>query len=167
MAIIWITGFSGSGKTTVAKIVQKELKTKGVVSILLDGDELREVLNLTSQYAYEERKKIAYKYARLAKLISDQGIIVIVSTISMFEELREWNRNANANYLEIYLKTSKEERVKRDPKELYSSQALDMVSENSTYEEPQNPDLVFDDKYQFSAERIVERILETFYKMEN
>lgn len=164
--IIWITGFSGSGKTTVAKLLQEKLKNKGIVSILLDGDEIREALDLRKQYSYEERKKIAYKYARLAKLISDQGIIVIVSTISMFEEVRQWNRNANSNYLEIYLKTSKEERVKRDPKKLYSSQTLDMASENSTYEEPQNPDLVFDDKYQLSAERIVERILEIFYKME-
>ena len=137
------------------------------MSIILDGDEVREALSLKSQYSYEERKKIAYKYARLAKLISDQGIIVIVATISMFEEIREWNRNVNANYLEIYLKTSKEERVKRDPKKLYSSQTMDMASENSIYEEPQDPDLVFDDKYQLSAERIVERILETFYKMEN
>lgn len=164
MAIIWITGFSGSGKTTVAKLLQEELKTKGVISVLLDGDELREALDLPKQYSYEERKKIAYKYAKLSKLISDQGIIVIVSTISMFEEVRQWNRNANANYLEIYLKTSKEERVKRDPKKLYSSQTLDMASENSTYEEPQNPDLVFDDKYQLSAERIVERILDKLTK---
>jgi adenylylsulfate kinase len=167
MAIIWITGFSGSGKTTVAKRLQKELKNNCILSVLLDGDELRGALDLTKQYSYEERKKIAYKYANLSKLISDQGIIVIVATISMFEEVRQWNRNANSNYIEIYLKTSKEERLKRDSKKLYASQALDMASENSVYEEPQNPDLVFDHIHQLSTECIVERILETFYKMEN
>lgn len=154
--IIWITGFSGAGKTTVAKVLQKKLQQENISTVLLDGDELRESLGFVSHYSCEERKELAYKYAKLAKLISGQGVLVIVATISMFEEVRLWNRTNDSKYIEVYLKVSKEERKRRDPKKLYLSQKICMVPESDVYEEPKNSDLVFDEEY--SLEEIVIKI---------
>jgi adenylylsulfate kinase len=159
MAVIWITGFSGAGKTTVAEILQQRLRDNNIISIFLDGDKIREVLGLTSQYSYEERKEISYKYAKLAKLISDQNVVTIVATISMFEEVRQWNRSNNLNYLEVYLKVSEEVRKSRDPKELYSKASEIMVHSKDNYEEPQRPDLIFEHDESLTPKHIVESIL--------
>ena len=155
--LVWITGLSGSGKTTISKLLQKKLKINKINALLLDGDEIREAMNYTQNYSWEDRKKIAFNYAKLAKLFSDQGFYVIVSTISMFEEVRRWNRQNNSNYLEIYLNISKQERERRDPKKLYLSNQ-DLVDINHSYEEPQNPDMVFDSEQNLSSEEIVEKI---------
>jgi cytidine diphosphoramidate kinase len=156
--IIWITGFSGAGKTTIAKKLQENLKSVNKQSILLDGDEVRKALNLTSHYAAEDRRKIAYAYAKLAKVISDQGHCVIVATISMFEEIRKWNRTNNKNYLEIYIKVSEAERKNRDPKKLYTTVAQSMVDTKNRYEEPNSPDLVFNNEKKMTVQHIVNEI---------
>ncbi len=157
MVLTWITGFSGAGKTTVAKHLQKNLHIVNIKSILLDGDEIRSALTLVTNYSFEERKKIAFSYSRLAKLLTDQGFYVIVATISMFEEVRQWNRQNNPNYFEVYLKVSEEIRLKRDLKGLYSS-CKDFVINNENYEEPQCPDLIFDAEQKHDPKDIAEMI---------
>ncbi|MDR0661906.1 MAG: adenylyl-sulfate kinase [Holosporales bacterium] len=140
--VVWITGFSGAGKTTLAQAVQRSLKEKkGDVSILLDGDAMRRILKTEWELSYEGRKRLAYIYARLAQALSEQGFLVLVATISMFEEVRAWSRQHNAHYLEVYLRIGEAERRRRDPKGLYK-QNQSMV--DASYEEPQHPDLCFD-----------------------
>ena len=141
--VIWITGLSGAGKTTLAIQLQQDLKASGHCPILLDGDALREALVNENTYSIQARKDLAFRYAKLAKLLSDQGFIVIVATISMFEDVRLWNRSNNKKYLEVYLKIPHVVRQGRDPKKLYANKA-DMVEFEKGFEEPQNPDLVFD-----------------------
>lgn len=155
--VVWITGLSGAGKTTVASLLQESLKTRNLRPILLDGDEVRNVLSLTENYSWDERKKIAFIYAKFAKLLADQGFWVLVASISMFEEVRQWNRRNNKGYFEIYLKLSERDRMVRDFKGLYSTNQ-EMVQINEFYEEPQNPDLVFDSYQGLSPEKIVEEI---------
>jgi adenylylsulfate kinase len=141
--VVWITGFSGAGKTTLAQAVQRYLKErKGGAPILLDGDVMRRILKTEWELSYEGRKRLAYIYARLAQALSEeQGFLVLVATISMFEEVRAWSRQHNARYLEVYLRIGEEERRRRDPKGLYK-QNQSMV--DASYEEPQHPDLCFD-----------------------
>ncbi|MDX1838009.1 adenylyl-sulfate kinase [Legionella taurinensis] len=164
MALIWITGFSGAGKTTVAKILQEKMTAAGSHAVLLDGDELRKALGYTQQYSRDERKQIAFKYAHLASLIAKQGIDVIVATISMFEEVRTWNRQNNASYFEVYIKVSEQERRARDPKKLYAS-GQDLVSEQSLYEEPQNPDVTFDEERKLSPEDMATIIQQSIFEL--
>jgi adenylylsulfate kinase len=83
--VVWITGFSGAGKTTLAHAVRKRLSSAGIHPLLLDGDEVRAVLGAESGVFHEERKRLARIYSRLARLLSDQGFLVIVATISMFK----------------------------------------------------------------------------------
>ncbi|MDR1267119.1 MAG: adenylyl-sulfate kinase [Holosporales bacterium] len=142
--VIWITGFSGAGKTTLARAVDRHLREKRQASpILLDGDEMRRILRTEWELSYEGRRKLAEIYARLARSLSEQGFIVLVATISMFEAVRQWNRQNNAQYLEVYLRISEEERRHRDPKGLYK-QRQSMV--DLSYEEPLHPDLCFDNR---------------------
>lgn len=160
--VIWITGLSGAGKTTVAKQVQERLlQQTGIKGVLIDGDEMRAALGKTSTYTKEERLELAYTYGRLSKLLSDQGFTVIVATISMFEEVRQWNRSHIKNYIETYLKVSPEERARRDPKNLYAS-GKDMVSESLDYQEPSCPDLIFEGSQGFSAGEIATQIINYF-----
>jgi adenylylsulfate kinase-like enzyme len=156
--IIWITGFSGAGKTTIAKLLQQQMNIHQLNPILLDGDEVRLALDISHDYSAEERKKMAFRYARLGKLLSDQDLYVIISTISMFEDVRQWNRLNNTRYLEIYLKVSAEERKERDPKKLYASNAR-MVGIEQCYQEPQNPDIIFDSKDKHLPEEISQKIM--------
>ena len=98
--LYWITGLSGSGKTTIAEVLYKHIKLKYTNTIFLDGDILREVLGCKdTSYEKESRKKLAMQYSRLSKLFTDQGINVIFATISMFDEVRVWNRGNISKYI--------------------------------------------------------------------
>jgi adenylylsulfate kinase len=120
--VIWITGLSGSGKTTLALALSSLLKTKGENVVLLDGDDLRVVLGAEkSDYDVEGRKKIAFTYARLCKLLASQGFTVICSTISLFHDLHRWNRDNLPGYFEVFLDVSEDDRRRRDAKKLYAS----------------------------------------------
>ena len=119
--VVWITGLAGSGKTSFAVLLKQELQKRlEKSSILLDGDLIREILGKVNAHTREERVELALKYSRMAKMLSSQGFDVIVATISMFNEVYEWNRKHMPSYTEVYLKVSMEELYKRDKKGLYS-----------------------------------------------
>lgn len=122
--VLWITGLSGAGKTTLARALLPHLSG----AVLLDGDELRTVLDAQHRgFDRESRKNLALIYARLAGLLARQGLTVVVATISLFHEVHAWNRENLPNYLEIFLNVAEEERRHRDPKGLYAAEASGVV----------------------------------------
>lgn len=138
--LVWITGYSGAGKTTVAKLVSNELKLQGFPVLFLDGDDLRSILGEKFGHDLDDRKKLAYIYSRLCKRICDNGITVIIATVAMFESVRSENRLSNQHYTEVYLDVPLDVRAERDSKGIYLS---DNRSLNSAgFEEPENPDIV-------------------------
>jgi len=145
--LYWITGLSGSGKTTIAQIIYEHFKLKYSNLIFLDGDILRKALGFErSSYDKESRKKIAMQYARLSKVFTDQGINVVFATISMFDDIRDWNR-ANINqYIEIYIKVPFSKILEKDKNQLFSKafkkEEKNVVGVDITIEEPKNPDIV-------------------------
>jgi adenylylsulfate kinase-like enzyme len=164
--VIWITGLSGAGKTTLASALKKDLDAQDKASVLLDGDMLRWALSKQEgSYNDGSRKQLAMSYARLAKLLSDQNIITIVATISMFDDVRQWNREQNSNYCEVYLKVPQSIRVERDPKKLYAEKK-DMVEFDKGFEEPKAPDMVFTHEHTIKhmVEVIKQSILEEVYE---
>ncbi len=89
--VIWITGLSGAGKTSLASELNLRMKELGVKPIVLDGDQLREVMldEEPSEYHREKRLTLGMRYSRLCRLLSSQGFLVIVATISMFKEIHD------------------------------------------------------------------------------
>lgn len=122
-AIFWVTGLSGAGKSSFARVLVDSLRSQGEAAVLLDGDELREVFGAAAgseaDFSREKRLSLAMQYAHLCRVISAQGFIVVIATISMFRELHAWNRANLPGYFEIYLKVPLEELRRRDPKGIY------------------------------------------------
>jgi len=121
--VIWITGLSGAGKTTLALEVVRRLRADGEPVLLLDGDELREVFDAAAfdagHHGRETRVALALQYARLCALIARQGISVVIATISLFREVHDWNRENLPGYFEAFLEVPVEELRRRDPKGIY------------------------------------------------
>lgn len=144
--VVWITGLSGAGKTTVARRVQELLQQRGVSALLLDGDALRDAMR-DPHYGYDRESRLngAHRYARFAKLVADQGFVAVVATISLFHEIHAWNRENLPGYLEVFLDVPEEIRRERDPKGLYRRHAAggvtSMTGLDLAPEMPSSPDL--------------------------
>ncbi|MFT4802827.1 MAG: bifunctional enzyme CysN/CysC [Psychroserpens sp.] len=169
--LIWITGFSGAGKTTVANIVSEKLKENGAPVVFLDGDEIRSILGEKFGHELDDRKQLASIYGRLCKKISDSGVTVVIATVAMFESVRTENRVSNEKYFEVYLKVPIKVRQERDPKGLYKAAIKKGETINEPplgFEEPINPDLVIENygdiKPESAALLIVSRYLTTVLK---
>ena len=103
--VIWITGLSGAGKTTLANELITSLKQRDLRPILLDGDILRKLLQVpqknNNSHTRETRIKLALQYARMCEVLSSQGFTVVIAPISMFDEVYVWNRANLPNFFDI------------------------------------------------------------------
>lgn len=118
-SVIWITGLSGAGKTTLAEKVASELRNDGWPVVLLDGDVLREAMDIETLHNSDERLAVANKYAKICQMLASQGLVVVIATISLFSEIHTWNRKNLPKYIEIFLKVPMFELIRRDPKGIY------------------------------------------------
>lgn len=138
--VYWVTGLSGAGKTTIGKLFYERLCEKKENVIFLDGDTLREVFGNDLGYEREDRFRCAMRYARLCRLLSSQGHDIVICTISMFHDVRSWNRDNIERYREIFIKTSMETLRERNQKDLYQS-GNNVVGLDLELELPDNPDV--------------------------
>jgi adenylylsulfate kinase len=165
----WITGYSGAGKTTIGKELYHIIKQNKDACVFLDGDKMREMYGNDLGYSQEDRFKSAMRYSRLCEFLTSQGIDVICCTISMFNEVRKWNRENISKYVEVYLKVPKETLRKRDQKGFYSAhesgEANNVVGLDLHLEEPENPDIVITNDGSISVAYAAELILkgESYY----
>ena len=138
--VIWITGLPGSGKTTLAGSLKIHLEKQGFNVIHLDGDQLRAALNAESVLDLEGRKSLANSYQKLSKLLNDQGFIVIVSTVSLFSEVFEKNRQIFRNYFEILLNAD-QSFLESGPRKLQYAEPENVYTKNIVPEFPPHPNL--------------------------
>jgi len=167
--IVWITGLSGAGKTTVARQVVERLRAEGKSVICLDGDELREVFGaITSNeenHGREGRINLAIQYSRLCGVLASQGFTVVIATISLFREVHEWNRHNLPGYFEVYLKVPLEELRRRDPKGIYrkhqAGELKHVAGLDLEVDEPKKPDLTVEYTSKKTIYDTGEKILES------
>lgn len=145
--VYWITGLSGAGKTTIGFLLYQKIKKIKDNVVFLDGDILREVYQ-DHIYTLEGRKKLAFQHARLCRILTEQGIDVVICVIAMFDECRNWNRENIENYKEIYLYVNMDELIRRDQKKLYSralkKEISNVMGMDIAFEEPKSPDIRID-----------------------
>ena len=148
--VIWITGLSGAGKSTLAHAVVARLRASGDVVVMLDGDELREVFGAVSvnlkNHSREARLALAIQYAHMCRILAQQGLTVVIATISLFKKVHVWNRANQPGYFEVYLKVPVEELRRRDPKGIYhrfdAGELTDVAGLDIPIDEPEAADWV-------------------------
>ncbi|OJZ69288.1 adenylyl-sulfate kinase [Mycobacterium paraffinicum] len=146
---VWFTGLSGSGKSSVAMLVEQKLLEKGVAAYVLDGDNLRHGLNADLGFSMADRAENLRRLAHVATLLADSGNVVLVPAISPLHEQREMARNVHAaagfDFVEVFCDTPIEECEQRDPKGLYAKARAGEIAHftgiDSPYQPPANPDL--------------------------
>jgi len=166
--VLWLTGLSGAGKSTVAAEIQRLLVDSGITPLLLDGDQIRQAI-ADPHWGFDQQSRLmgSYRYARLAALFAGQGHLVIVPTISMFHEVQQWNRQHSPGYFEVYLRTTEQTRRNRDPKVLYKQHLqgveVAMAGLDLSIQEPQHPDLLIDNDGDHSDVAVIaRRVLQQF-----
>lgn len=145
--VIWITGLSGAGKSTIARELVKLYAAKGERAVLLDGDEVRAaVADPSTAHDRHSRLVNAMRICRFAKLLADQGFTVIVATMSLFKEVHAWNRTHQPDYFEVFIRVSLEVLHARDARQLYSrarqGEASNVVGIDVPFDEPDAAHLV-------------------------
>ena len=146
-SILWFTGLSGSGKSTVANIVESRLHAAGVHTTLLDGDNIRHGLNNDLGFTDEDRVENIRRVGEVAKLMTDAGLVVLCSFISPFEAERRMVRGlvGDGDFIEIFVDTPIEDCIARDPKGLYkralAGEIKNFTGVSQPYESPDAPEL--------------------------
>ena len=162
--VVWFTGLSGSGKSTIANILEQKLHTIGKRTYLLDGDNVRHGLNKDLGFTDTDRVENIRRVAEVSKLMVDAGLITLVSFISPFKSERQMARDllSSDEFFEIFVNTSLEECEKRDPKGLYkkarAGELKNFTGIDSLYEEPENPDIILDTASS-NAEELTDQII--------
>lgn len=148
--MLWFTGLSGSGKSTVAVALERELHRRGRLCRILDGDNIRSGINANLGFSEADRKENIRRIAEVSKLFVDTGIITIAAFISPTEEMRQMAAEiiGRNDFKEIYISTPLEECERRDVKGLYAKARLGEIKNftgiSAPFEAPMNPDLSID-----------------------
>jgi adenylylsulfate kinase len=174
--VIWLTGLSGAGKTTIAGAVERMLHGNGYITKILDGDILRTGLNANLGFSIGDRNENIRRVAEVSKILNDTGIICINSFISPTNEVRNIARNiiGEKDFVEVYIHAPLEVCEQRDVKGLYKRARAGEVKEftgiSATYEIPQKPDIViqsYGKTIQESAEELYNFILPKINVLKN
>ncbi|MBP5393672.1 MAG: adenylyl-sulfate kinase [Bacteroidaceae bacterium] len=163
--MIWMTGLSGSGKSTVAIGVERELHKRGILCRILDGDNIRAGINSNLGFSEEDRRENIRRIAEIGKLFVDTGIVTIACFVSPTTELREMAREiiGENDFREVYIATPLSECERRDVKGLYArarrGEVKDFTGISAPFEAPTHPDLSLDTS-QMTLQEEVEAVVE-------
>ncbi|MBD3261722.1 MAG: adenylyl-sulfate kinase [Candidatus Altiarchaeales archaeon] len=161
-AVVWFTGLSGSGKSTIASLLGEKIHEKGFLSYVLDGDNIRHGLSSDLGFSDADRMENIRRVGEVSVILSDAGVIVLAAFISPHQKSREAIRKMLADrFIEVYVKCSVSECKKRDPKGHYQKARTGGIKEftgvSAPYETPLKPEIVLDtenDGVEESAEKV-------------
>jgi adenylylsulfate kinase len=162
--VLWLTGLPGSGKTTIAQALEKEYRAQGIPVEVLDGDEIRAAISPELGFSPADRELHNRRVIYLAKLLSRNGVLTIVSLISPYRAVRDAARAELGTFIEVWVKCSVEECMRRDPKGHYrraiQGSNPQMTGVQAPYEPPEQAELVLDTEH-LPLERCLEEVRRT------
>ena len=168
--VVWLTGLPSSGKTTIAQKLLRELKERNLKVELFDGDEVRRNLSKGLGFSKEDRDTHNKRIIYVSKLLTRNGVNAIVSLISPYRSTRAYARENLPKFVEVYLKCSIKECIKRDSKGLYkkalAGEINNMTGIQDPYEEPVDPEVLLDtehDSSKYNAVNIIRKLEELGY----
>jgi len=162
--VIWFTGLSGAGKTTLALLLENQLNERGFKSFRLDGDHIRKGLCSDLNFSPSDRTENVRRVAEVAALMKEAGLITIVSLISPLKSDRALARKIlGTGFMEVFVDCSVEECVSRDVKGLYAKAQAGTIAEftgiSASYEKPENPDLILNTEKETPSDCIQKLLL--------
>ena len=165
--VLWLTGLSGCGKSTIARELEKKLYQKNILCYVLDGDNIRHGLNSDLGFSKKDRQENIRRVAHVAKLMYESAITVIVCFISPYQKEREYARELiGADFMEIFVDCPLELCEKRDAKGLYkkarSGEIKDFTGISAPYQAPKNPQLILKSG-QKTPQECADEIISTFF----
>lgn len=162
--VIWITGISGAGKTTLCEALWNRFEPRVPQMVMIDGDIIREMYDDPLGFDAASRRIQIGRIQRLARALDNQGKLVLVAALYSDDDLLAWNRSTFSEYFEVYLKASIDLVSKRDPKGLYkkalNGQMKDVVGIDIEWNPPKNPDLVIDTELGLHPQEIASLVAE-------
>ncbi len=160
--IVWFVGLSGSGKSTISRIVERQLRERNIAHAVLDGDELRQALSPDLGFTYQDRMQHIRRTIYMTRLLSRNGVVVLAPLITPYREMREECRRELPSYEEVYVKCPLDRCIERDVKGLYRKAIAGQIPRftgiSDRFDEPDHPSLVIEtDKEtpEESASRVV------------
>ena len=163
--LIWFTGLSGSGKSTIANVVEQELYKLGINTYSLDGDNIRKGINNDLSFSPKDRTENIRRIAEVSNLMIDAGLVTLAAFVSPYKKDRENIKSIvkDVNFVEVYVNTSVEECERRDVKGLYkkarAGEIKNMTGISAPYEAPENPEIEIKTE-EVSVEAAVKQILD-------
>lgn len=165
--LLWFTGLSGSGKSTIANVIEQKLHQMGVKTFTLDGDNIRKGINKDLTFSPEDRTENIRRIAEVANLMVNAGLVTLAAFVSPYKKDRDSIRSIvkDVNFVEIYINTSVEECERRDVKGLYkkarAGEIKNMTGISAPYETPENPEIEInteEESVDVAAQRIIDFI---------
>lgn len=164
---VWFTGLPSSGKSTLARLLERQLRSGGIKTELLDGDVIRTNLSKGLGFSKEDRDANIMRVGFVCQLLTRNGIASIVSVVSPYRETRDNVRRLIGNFVEVYVQTSQAECERRDVKGLYkkarAGEIKGFTGVDDPYEEPFSPDVICETEKE-TAEQSLEKVTETLVK---
>lgn len=160
--LLWFTGLSGSGKSTIANLVEQELRSHQIKTYILDGDNVRKGINSDLSFSPEHRTENIRRIAEVSNLMIDAGLVVLAAFVSPYKKDRENIRNIvkDVNFVEIFINTSVDECERRDTKGLYkkarAGEIKNMTGISAPYEAPDHPDIEIRTEQQSVTDAVIQ-----------
>tara|TARA_B100000963_G_scaffold361722_1_gene398995 strand:+ start:19876 stop:20394 length:519 start_codon:yes stop_codon:yes gene_type:complete len=162
--LFWITGLSGSGKSTISKKIYTFIKEEFGPTIILSGDDLRSIF-LLNKYDYKSRIKYLKFYHKFCKKITNQNINVIFSVVGLSHKIRALNKKKIQNYIEIYIKSELKKIKKKKFKKIYTKNVKNIWGVDLTPEFPKNPTITINNNFKRSTQQMADLLIKKIKKV--